>query len=461
MKLNKIKVVLFAAGIFTALPAFALDDVVHQSTVGGLLGTAYNSYSTAIGDDAKAGSGQAYGTTSATGATTVTYGTLSENSSNNTNTKNVAIGQGAEAGAGSDSEKSYGSEALVDDANEIAPGDSGYIETWDNGRHLVADPNGVAPGGSGYIRTFSDANKYKESEHGGVLTTSSSSSAFNGTANKNGHGSSVAIGADAYADWGGTAIGTEATASGRDSVGIGKEVMVTGHKAVGIGEDTFALGFRSTAVGNSSHATELWSTALGAEAHATEQDALAVGRDAQASAEAAVAVGNSSRASGDESIAIGYHSVVSGDSSVAIGPDAEAEGDNSVALGAGSVASRNNTVSVGDSGAERTISNVAPGVYGTDAVNVNQLKAVERKISAGVSAAMAMTTPVIAAGKSNAVALGAASYNNTSAIALNLAHKFTDDVVATASVSKGFNAGRTSSGSNDDIGIKGSVSWSF
>ena len=144
-----------------------------------------------------------------------------------------------------------------------------------------------------------------------------------------------------------------------------------------------------------------------------------------------------------------------------MGADAVAEGDNSVALGAGSEAERDNTVSVGNAESQRTISNVAPGVYGTDAVNVNQLKAVERKISAGVSAAMAMTTPVIAAGKSNAVALGAASYNNTSAVALNLAHKFTDDVVATASVSKGFNSGRTSSGSNDDIGIKGSVSWSF
>jgi autotransporter adhesin len=220
-----------------------------------------------------------------------------------------------------------------------------------------------------------------------------------------GDGNSTAVGADSLATTGGSAFGVEAEATGKDSVAIGKEAVARGYKSIAVGEDSVASGEYDMAVGNGAVAEGTESTALGAEA--------------------------------------------------------EASGENSVALGAGSVADRDNNVSVGSAGNERTISNVAPGVYGTDAVNVNQLKAVERKISAGVSAAMAMTTPVIAAGKSNAVALGAASYNNTSAIALNLAHKFTDDVVATASVSKGFNSGRTSSGSNDDIGIKGSVSWSF
>jgi hypothetical protein len=234
-----------------------------------------------------------------------------------------------------------------------------------------------------------------------------------------GGASATAIGADALAVLGGTAVGNQAQATGRDSVAIGKEAKAYGYKSITIGEDSTSVGAFTTVVGNDAHAT------------------------------------------GDEAVALGADAVAEGDTSVALGADAEASGENSVALGAGSVADRDNNVSVGSEGAERTISNVAPGVYGTDAVNVNQLKAVERKISAGVSAAMAMTTPVIAAGKSNAVALGAASYNNTSAVALNLAHKFTDDVVATASVSKGFNSGRTSGGNNDDIGIKGSVSWSF
>lgn len=212
-----------------------------------------------------------------------------------------------------------------------------------------------------------------------------------GTRTSRRYAASSAVGADSLAMNGGTAVGNEAWAIGRDSVAIGKEAKAYGNKTVVIGEDAAAWVDYGTAIGNGAQVT----------------------------------------------------------------------GDNSVALGTDSVADRDDTVSVGNAENQRTISNVAPGVYGTDAVNVNQLKAVERKISAGVSAAMAMTTPVIAAGKSNAVALGAASYNNTSAVALNLAHKFTEDVVATASVSKGFNSGRTSSGSNDDIGIKGSVSWSF
>lgn len=63
MKLNKIKVALFAAGVFFTLPAFALTGVVDDPSAPGLLGTANNSYSTAIGQDAVAGSGLSYGQT--------------------------------------------------------------------------------------------------------------------------------------------------------------------------------------------------------------------------------------------------------------------------------------------------------------------------------------------------------------------------------------------------------------
>jgi autotransporter adhesin len=46
-----------------------------------------------------------------------------------------------------------------------------------------------------------------------------------------------------------------------------------------------------------------------------------------------------------------------------------------VALGASSVADQANTVSVGSATNQRRITNVAEGVNGTDAVNVDQLKA--------------------------------------------------------------------------------------
>jgi len=86
-------------------------------------------------------------------------------------------------------------------------------------------------------------------------------------------------------------------------------------------------------------------------------------------------------ASGPHSIAAGANAQASGNNAVALGASANASADNSVALGQGSVADRANTVSVGAAGQERQIANVAPGVEGTDAVNVNQM-------NAGVSSAV-------------------------------------------------------------------------
>ncbi|BAN21816.1 YadA family autotransporter adhesin [Caballeronia insecticola] len=94
-----------------------------------------------------------------------------------------------------------------------------------------------------------------------------------------------------------------------------------------------------------------------------------------ASGSNALAVGSGSTASGTSSTAVGGGSVASGASSTAIGNGAGANADNSIALGANSVANQANTVSVGSVGNERRVTNVAPAVNGTDAVNLNQLNA--------------------------------------------------------------------------------------
>lgn len=80
-------------------------------------------------------------------------------------------------------------------------------------------------------------------------------------------------------------------------------------------------------------------------------------------------------ATGANSAAGGVGSSASGANSTALGNGASAQGNNAVALGAGSVASRDNTVSVGSAGAERQITNVGDGSAATDAVNVRQLQA--------------------------------------------------------------------------------------
>ncbi|HIY71126.1 MAG TPA: hemagglutinin, partial [Candidatus Luteimonas excrementigallinarum] len=91
--------------------------------------------------------------------------------------------------------------------------------------------------------------------------------------------------------------------------------------------------------------------------------------------------------SGDNATALGNQAVASGDNSTAVGQGAQASHDNSVALGQGSATtvgaqSGYDAAYVGssDSAGEvnvgnRTITGVAPGVAGTDAVNVNQLNA--------------------------------------------------------------------------------------
>lgn len=80
-------------------------------------------------------------------------------------------------------------------------------------------------------------------------------------------------------------------------------------------------------------------------------------------------------ATGANSAAGGAGSTAAGANSTALGNGAQAQADNSVALGAGSVADRANTVSVGAAGAERQVVNVADGTQATDAVNVRQLQA--------------------------------------------------------------------------------------
>ncbi|MEG2805917.1 YadA-like family protein, partial [Stenotrophomonas sp.] len=80
-------------------------------------------------------------------------------------------------------------------------------------------------------------------------------------------------------------------------------------------------------------------------------------------------------ATGANSAAGGVGASAAGANSTALGNGSTAQGNNAVALGAGSVASRDNTVSVGSAGAERQITNVGDGSAATDAVNVRQLQA--------------------------------------------------------------------------------------
>jgi len=109
-----------------------------------------------------------------------------------------------------------------------------------------------------------------------------------------------------------------------------------------------------------------------------------------------------------------------------------ANGENSVAIGNGSVANEANTVSVGDVGSERRITNVAPAVNDTDAVNLSQLKSAignvyndmhnyNKEHRAGIATAMAIgdLPQSFIPGKSMFV-MGTSYYKGQGALALGL-----------------------------------------
>ena len=111
------------------------------------------------------------------------------------------------------------------------------------------------------------------------------------------------------------------------------------------------------------------------------------------------------------------------------------KGSNSIVIGAGSSDNgRKNVVSVGNAttGLNRTITNVAPGKYGTDAVNMNQLYGVagglskqindvKKKSSAGIAGAVALgMLPQSNLPGDALVSIGTGYHDSESAVALGI-----------------------------------------
>lgn len=133
--------------------------------------------------------------------------------------------------------------------------------------------------------------------------------------------------------------------------------------ATALGDHAFGNNWLATAVGSYSEATDYFATAVGAGASASAVDSLALGHSAWASGLNASAIGESARATASAATAIGRGAV----SSAA----------GATAVGANSVANQVNTVSVGTAaaGGQRRIVNLAAGSAATDAVNVAQMNA--------------------------------------------------------------------------------------
>ncbi len=201
-----------------------------------------------------------------------------------------------------------------------------------------------------------------------------------------------------------TSVGAYADASGQNSTAVGQGAIASGVLTTSVGQASIATGDYSSAFGRGATADALASTALGTGAAAAAVASTAVGQGSVASGVQATAIGQTAAANGSHSVAVGALSSAglqataigngslastlnatalgqaasaTGENATALGRGAQSTGVNSVALGQGSVdAGRANTVSVGSIGGTRTVSNVATGTLGTDAVNLDQLNGV-------------------------------------------------------------------------------------
>lgn len=149
---------------------------------------------------------------------------------------------------------------------------------------------------------------------------------------------------------GGTAIGSQASATlGSTAVGAGARGY--GWSSVAVGLTSYAGGEYSVAIGRHTTTQAQRSLALGVAASTTQNadGGIAIGHSVQASGLRAIAIGsadtsnrdfsmeNNTKAQGSDSIALGSEAWSKQKDSIAIGHDATAGGEKSIAIGTGAV----------------------------------------------------------------------------------------------------------------------------
>lgn len=279
-----------------------------------------------------------------------------------------------------------------------------------------------------------------------------------------GHNTTAAAGAVAQGD------GASAGYAGSLAIGAGATILAPtvqdGHTtgAVAIGQGAQANADPATALGNNAQATGIQSVAVGDTSTASGAWSAAVGANATASGLSSTAMGTYAQASAPNTTALGSNAAATGFWSTAVGQGAQAKGINSVAIGTGSVANRPNSVSVGSSTLQRQVTNVAPGTMGTDAVNLNQLKAATAGIvnqanrHADEVAAMAAATSMTPqfGPKGYALTAAVAGVGSQSAVGVGFARAFQfHDHPAYWQASVGFNGGSGTAA----VKVGGSIGW--
>jgi autotransporter adhesin len=167
----------------------------------------------------------------------------------------------------------------------------------------------------------------------------------------------------------------DSVASGAESVAVGPQAVSSGSNAVSMGNGAAASGSDSVAIGAGAKATQANSLALGANSTTTANLSDAAYTPVVGATTAGVATGEVSVGSAGAERRV--TNVAAGAAPTDAVNVSQLQSLSNLSLqydtdGSGNITNQV-TLKGGDSNAPVTISNVAPGVNGTDAVNVNQL----------------------------------------------------------------------------------------
>lgn len=209
-----------------------------------------------------------------------------------------------------------------------------------------------------------------------------------------------------------------------------------------------ATGENSIAIGPNAKAEANGSTAMGVNSDAKGESSLAMGDTAIATGANSFAMGTQARADGNQSLALGYRSHSKFDDGVALGSDSVASRDKGSLgflakdsdVGSSTWQSTRAAVSVGDpaNGITRQITGVAAGSEDTDAVNVAQLKTVDRRLDkvGAMAAAFSALQPLgYDEQHPTTLSLGYGGYSGKGAVALGISHYLNRDVLLNGGMS--------------------------
>ncbi|RKM23461.1 adhesin [Moraxella catarrhalis] len=198
---------------------------------------------------------------------------------------------------------------------------------------------------------------------------------------------SMAIGTAAYANGlGAAALGSNSAAVADHAVALGMVSVAKGENSVAIGHSATSSGKRAIAIGSADIKEDQQDLSqygwvhphLYRDAHtaAKADDTIAMGYHAQALNTGALALGRATKVEADKGIALGYGSVVktSDNSTDAYNPN----GEKDTTLNNAKATNGIGALSIGSDSIKRKITNLGAGKDDTDAVNVAQLKAVEK-----------------------------------------------------------------------------------